>query len=109
MLTTFNYPKITVVRPQGYLNVQNAWEFEQDVSKALTQDANTIIVIDLVAVASLDNTGLMSLLSALKQANSVGKTLQISSVSPAIKIIFELTRLDQVLEILEIEPELAVA
>jgi anti-anti-sigma factor len=109
MLSTLSYPRITVVRYHGYLNATNAWEFEQDLTRALSQDRNAIVLVDLSSVESLDSAGLMALVSALKLADSLGQTLRISSVSPSVKIILELTQLDRVLEIRELETELAVA
>ncbi|HLO83615.1 MAG TPA: STAS domain-containing protein [Nostocaceae cyanobacterium] len=109
MLTTLNYPKITVVRPCGYLNATNTGEFEQDLTRAISQDRNAIVLVDLGAVESLDSAGLMTLVSGFKLADSLGRTLRISSVSPAVKIILELTQLDQVFEIWELEAELATA
>ncbi len=101
--------KITVIRPQGSLNACNAWEFERELAKALTQDGISLLIVDLGSVGALDSAGLMALVSALKLAGSLGRSFRLCSVSPAIRIIFELTQLDRVFEISEAEPELAVA
>ncbi|BAZ52710.1 anti-sigma-factor antagonist [Nostoc sp. NIES-4103] len=102
-------PKITVIRPQGFINATNALELERDFTRALTQDDISILLVDLAAVESLDSSGLMALVSALKLAQSLGRSFRLCSVSPSIKIIFELTQLDGVFEILEEEVNLAVA
>src|SRR5689334_25402079 len=102
-------PKIAVIRPQGFLNATNALEFERDLTKALTQDDISILEVDLAAVESLDSSGLMALVSALKLAQSLERSFRLCSVSPSIKIIFELTQLDGVFEILEEEVNLALA
>ena len=99
MQAVLKCPQITVIRPQGCLNASNALEFERDLTTALTQDDTSILVVDLAAVESLDSAGLMALVSGLKLAGSLGRSLRLSSVSPAIRIIFELTQLDQVFEI----------
>ena len=101
MQSVLESPKITVIRPQSSLNAANAWEFEQDLTRVLTQDDISILVVDLVAVESIDSAGLMALVSALKLAQSLGRRFSLCAVSPSIKIIFELTKLDEVFEIFE--------
>jgi anti-sigma B factor antagonist len=98
-LKTLSDPKLTVIRPQSCLNATNAEEFERDMSVALAEDTNTIVLVDLGLVESLDSVGLMSLVSAIKRAESLGKSFRVSSVSSTIRIIFELTQLDRVLKI----------
>ncbi|AFY33354.1 STAS domain-containing protein [Calothrix sp. PCC 7507] len=96
-------PKITVIRPHGCLNAANALEFERDLTTALAQDDTSILQVDLAAVESLDSAALMALVSTLKLAGKLGRSLRLCSVSPALRIIFELTQLDEVFEILESE------
>jgi anti-sigma B factor antagonist len=101
MPATLSYPKTTVIFPQGNLNAANAVEFQQDLTTAL-QDAGTkALIVSLEQVESLDSAGLMALVSALKLAQSLGRCMSLCSVSPAIQIVFELTQLDQVFEILD--------
>jgi anti-sigma B factor antagonist len=100
MQAVLKCPQITVIRPQGCLNAANALEFERDLTTALAQDDTSILVVDLAEVESLDSAGLMPLVSALKLAGSLGRSLRLSSVSASIRIIFELTQLDQVFEII---------
>jgi anti-anti-sigma factor len=99
MPTILDHPKITVIRPQGCLNATNAWEFERDIAAVLTKNGHNILLVDLASVESIDSAGLMALVSTLKFAGSLGQSFRICSVSPAIRIIFELTQLDQVFEI----------
>ncbi|AKG23108.1 STAS domain-containing protein [Calothrix sp. 336/3] len=101
MQTTVNYPKISVIRPQGCLNVTNALEFERDLTQQLVQHKVSVLVIDLGLVELLDSTGLMALISGLKLAQSVGSHFRLCSVSPAIRMIFEVTQLESVFEISE--------
>ncbi|BAY14439.1 anti-sigma-factor antagonist [Nostoc sp. HK-01] len=98
MQAVLECPKITVIRPQGKLNAVNALEFERDLTAALTPNDVSILLVDLAAVESLDSAGLMALVSALKLAQNLGQSLKLCSVSPALKIIFELTQLDGVFE-----------
>ena len=107
MQAVLNYPKIAVIRPQGDLNATNALEFERDMTTVLAQNGVSILVVDLAAVESLDSAGLMALLSTHKLALTLGRSFQICAVAPSIRIIFELTQLDKVFEILDSEAELA--
>jgi anti-sigma B factor antagonist len=109
MQVVLKRPTITIIHPHGSLNAANAWEFERELTTALTPDHISTLVVNLAAVESLDSAGLMALLSTLKLANKLGKKLQLCSVSSSIRIIFELTQLDGVLEILPSEPEVTVA
>ncbi len=98
MQAVLECPKVAVIRPQGKINAANALEFERDLTTALTPNDVSILLVDLAAVESLDSAGLMALVSALKLAQNLGRSLKLCSVSPAIKIIFELTQLDGVFE-----------
>ncbi|MEJ1930475.1 STAS domain-containing protein, partial [Nostoc sp. NIES-2111] len=100
--------KIQVIRPYGCLNATNALEFERDLTTTLAQEDISSLFVDLADVESLDSSGLMALVSALKLAQNLSKGFQLYSVSPAIRIIFELTQLDGVFEIFEHKAELAV-
>ncbi len=101
MQAVLNYPKITVIRPQGSLNAKNALEFETDLTTALAQDGISILLVDLEQVELLDSASLMALVSALKTAQNLGRRFSLCSISPSIRIIFELTQLDKVFEIFE--------
>ncbi|WP_427161011.1 STAS domain-containing protein [Aliinostoc sp. HNIBRCY26] len=91
--------KVAVIRPHNCLNATNALEFERELSTMLAQEDVAGLLVDLAAVDSCDSSGLMALVSALKLAQNLGKGFQLDSVSPAIKIVLELTQLDQIFEI----------
>jgi anti-sigma B factor antagonist len=99
MPATLSYPKTTVIFPQGNLNAANAVEFQQDLTTALQDERTKILIVNLEHVESLDSAGLMALVSALKLAQRLGRCMSLCSVSPAIQIVFELTKLDRVFEI----------
>lgn len=108
MQVVLKSPRIQVIHPHGCLNAANALEFERDLTTVLAQDDVCGLFVDLAGVESLDSSGLMALVSALKIAQNLSKTFQLYSVSPAIRIIFELTQLDGVFEIFEHKAEIAV-
>ncbi|PMB26094.1 STAS domain-containing protein [Fischerella thermalis] len=99
MQAVLKNPTITVLRPQGSLNAANALEFQQDLTKALAQNTSNRLLVDLEQVEALDSAGLMALVSALKFAQDLGRQFSLCSVSPSIRIVFELTQLDKVFDI----------
>lgn len=85
----------------GSIDANNATSFQNELMRAVqSQDASTILV-DMKGVEFLDSAGLMALITAYKSAQSRGKSLSICSISPSVRIIFELSQLDQVFTIFE--------
>lgn len=101
MQAVLSHTTVAIIKPQDNLNAVNALEFERDLTTALRQDNNQILLVNLEKVELLDSSGLMSLVSALKLAQNLEKRLGLCCVPPSIKIIFELTQLDRVFEIFE--------
>lgn len=94
-------PQIKVIQLKNCLNSTNKAEFEQELSTALANKDCNILLVDLEKLQFIDSAGLMVLVSGLKLAQLFGCRFSLCSISPAIKIIFELTQLDEVFEILE--------
>lgn len=88
-----------IMRPIGHINASNAYSFQEELTAAV--EANISILVDLSQVESLDSAGLMALVSALSLAQQSSKRFSLCGVSASIRIIFELTQLDRVFEILE--------
>ena len=101
MQAILSNPKITIIRPQGPLNAVNAVKLEKELTEALNQDTNTIVLIDLAQVDLIDSNGLMVLVFGVKEAKQLEQRLCFCSVSPSHRIIFELAQLDRVFEIFE--------
>ena len=99
MQSVLTCPEITVICPQGSLNAANALEFERSLTKALTQEKNTFLLINLEQVELFDNAGLMALVSAFKLSRKLERGFGLCGVNPSIKMIFELTQLDSVFQI----------
>lgn len=92
---------ITVVQPQGHLNAANAAEFRSKLAAAVTANPNAVVLVDMKHLDSMDSAGLMTLVSALKLAQGQNQRFSLCSLSPSIRIIFELTQLNKVFEIFE--------
>ena len=101
MQQTFIKPKTIVVKPPICLNAANALDFAQELTTVILQGNCSILVVDFEQVEFLDSTGLMALIYALKLAEKLERHLSLCSISPVIRMIFELTQLDEVFEIVE--------
>ena len=101
MQQTLTKPKILVIRPPSSLDATTAIEFTQELAIAITQNNCSTLVVDLGQVKFLDSNGLMALVSGLKLAEKLKCRLRLCSITPAIKIIFELTQLDGIFELFD--------
>ncbi len=101
MQTLIDQAQITIVEPSGHLNAANAAEFQSHLAKAVSQNNNAAILVDMGKVQSLDTAGLMALVSGLSLAQRLQRRFSLCCVSPTIRIIFELTQLDRVFEIFD--------
>lgn len=95
-------------QPSGKIYAVNATSFQEELTNLLQQDSCTKITIDFNCVEFLDSAGLMALIIAYKEAQKKKIKFNLINVSPAVRIIFELSQLDQVLGIKE-ESSLFVA
>ena len=93
---------------QGRLDQQGGLRLKQQLS-LIESDRPTLWIIDLSQVDLIDSAGLFALISALNTAKQKHCRLVISNPRPAVKLILEITQLDQILEILEGPVELAPA
>ncbi|MUG94005.1 anti-sigma factor antagonist [Scytonema sp. UIC 10036] len=103
MQSTLVNPNMTVIRPNGSINGANALEFERKLTTLLTQGDCSILLLDLGKVESIDSAAVLALVSVLKLSQNMGRRFSLCSVSPALKMIFELTQLDRLFEIYEDE------
>lgn len=107
-MTSINAP-ITVVCPSGILNAESVCSLEQQLMSVGESHLADELVVDMSLVESLDNAGLVSLMSALNAAQSQFKQLSLYSVPPSIKIVFELTQLDRLFNLVEHDPVVMAA
>lgn len=96
---------MAVVQAQGSLNASNAPAFQTALMQQIQSDFASGLFVDMSQVESLDSAGLISLVSALKQARQLQKRFCLYSVPPAIRIVFELTQLDRAFEMVDELPQ----
>jgi anti-sigma B factor antagonist len=88
-------------QPQGYLSAANAKEFLQQLTAIVETSDNSLILIDMKEVEFMDSAGLMALIEGFRFAQEMKKELSICSVAPPVRMLFELTQLDNVFKIFE--------
>lgn len=94
-------PNIALISPLGHINASNAETFKQELTTVVSAGEWDGVLVDMAQVESLDSAGLMALVASLSLANTLNRRFALCSVSPSIRIIFELTQLDRAFEMFE--------
>lgn len=92
---------LTVVQPSGVLNAANAQVWQAQLSEKITDDRTAGLMVDMSQVESLDSAGLVSLISVLRLARNLSKRFCLYAVPPSIRMVFEMTQLDQAFEFVD--------
>jgi len=91
---------VKVVQPVGILDDIRAGQLRREVGEVVASGANQVL-IDLKDVTFVNSSGLSALVSALKTVRTSGGKLFLCSVNDQVKMLFQLTRMDQVFEVFE--------
>jgi anti-anti-sigma factor len=91
--------QVKIIQPQGIFNNQNGNKVREEVDRLLTSDIKTIL-IDFENVTFMDSSGFSALLMTLKTVQKHTVRLVLCSINDQIKMIFEMTRTNQIFEIL---------
>jgi anti-sigma B factor antagonist len=89
---------IKTIEPAGILDSTKAEEFRQTVDQLL-KDGAEVILIDLKDISFIDSSGLGTLVVLLKKVRSMNRRLCICSINDQVRMLFELTNMDQVFEV----------
>ncbi len=79
------------------LTANNAKEFKKRIEKEIEHDK--YIVLDLNKVTFIDSSGLGVFLSCLKTLQQKGGELKICNITKPVRLLFELVRLHQIIDI----------
>ena len=101
MRSDWNRSKIFTFEPSGYITAAYADELQEQLSSAVNAQNYAICLVDMSKVEFLDSAGLMALVGTFRLAQKLDKRLSLCSVAPSVRMIFELTQLDKVLEIFD--------
>ncbi len=97
--------KVAIVQPSGILDGTKAAGFRQEISNLMENKAD-IVIIDFKNVTFMDSSGLGALVLSLKTVRAAQRQLFLCSINDQIKMLFELTSMDQVFEIFANREEL---
>ena len=89
---------ITVVAPQGDLDMAAAEQMKRTLTKLL-DEGNKKLLIDLGKVGYVDSSGMGALVASLKQARTAGGDLRLCALQDDVRAIFEMTRLNKAVTI----------
>ncbi len=92
---------VRIIRPEGALTAATADAFRKEVLTAITSDSASEVAIDMSAVDSVDNFGLVALLAGCDTAKRHSKRLSLRDVSPSVRIVFELAQLDRAVSMVD--------
>lgn len=104
MPNVLTHSRMKIVAIQGDINAENAAEIGQYLADMVSAQENSSLMVDMSQVVALDSAGLMILVSMLTLAQQLNKQFGLFGVSASVRIIFELTQLDQVFKISESQP-----
>jgi len=90
---------VSVLQPSGILDSTKVESFRQQVDEALAAGAD-IILVDLQDISFIDSSGLGALVVVLKKVRAVDRRMYICSVNDQVRMLFELTSMDQVFNVL---------
>jgi anti-anti-sigma factor len=107
--SSFTYSKTAIVQPGGHIGSANAAALQQQLAEAISAQECTSLLVDMSKVESLDSTGLMALVSTLTLAQRLDKQFGLFGISPAVRIVLELTQLDRIFDIFEEHPAQGIA
>lgn len=91
---------VKVIQPTGILDSTQAPDLRKAIDLAI-DDGAKIILIDLKDVTFVDSSGLGALVVALKAVRAHNGKLYICSINEQVRILFELTSMDQVFNVFE--------
>ena len=99
-MMTFLKHNVVVVQPHGRLDEAGGQALKQALHK-LSQDDRTRWMVDLSRVDFIDTAGLGSLVNGLQLAKMHQRHFVLHDPHPCVKLVLEITGLDEVFEIVD--------
>lgn len=98
-------PKVKVLRPEGILDNAKSTQFRQQIGELINQGVN-VILVDFKKVTFMDSSGLGALVLILKMIRNSGGRLFLMSLNDQVKMLFDLTNMANIFEIINDKSEL---
>jgi anti-sigma B factor antagonist len=96
--------ELTVCHIEGEIDINSSPEIKKAFSRLIAKKEPRI-VINFAKVTYVDSSGLATLVEILKNMRSYGGKLRLANLSPKIKSLFEITKLEKLFEIFADEEE----
>ena len=95
---------LTVCHVNGEIDINTSPSIKKMFDKAM-QKKSERVVVNLKSVTYVDSSGLATLVEILKNIRQYGGKLKLSNLSPKIKSLFEITKLEKLFDIQPDEEE----
>jgi anti-anti-sigma factor len=90
---------VQIIEPEGILDGTKTADFKQQIDQSIDSGVDTILV-DFSNVTFMDSSGLGALVKAFKTLQAADIRLFLCSINEQIKMLFELTSMDDYFTIL---------
>jgi anti-sigma B factor antagonist len=90
---------LVVCYVDGEIDINTAPDIKKHFEKVLSKKAPKI-VINFAKVTYVDSSGLATLVEILKLMRTYGGKMKLSNLSPKIKSLFEITKLEKLFDIM---------
>src|SRR3989338_6767651 len=95
---------LTVCHVSGEIDINTSPDIKKAFDRLISKK-EAKIVINFSKVTYVDSSGLATLVEILKNMRVYGGRIRLSNLSPKVKSLFEITKLDKLFEILADEEE----
>jgi anti-sigma B factor antagonist len=95
---------LTICQVDGEIDINTAPDIKKVFDKLLSKKESKV-VINLAKVTYVDSSGLATLVEILKNMRGYGGKMKLTNLSPKIKSLFEITKLEKLFEIMSDEEE----
>jgi len=90
--------KTAVIEANDDIDMHRSNDFQRELLDVLAEDPSQIVV-DLSAVSYMDSSGVASLVKLLSRCSRQKVRLKLACMTPRVRSIFEITKLETVFEI----------
>lgn len=91
---------VALIALTGEFDLAGVQKFEGELSKLEAENPG-VVVVDLGGLSFMDSSGLRALVMADQRASKAGRRLAIVPGPPTVKRVFEITQLDERLDLVE--------
>ncbi|KAF2956160.1 STAS domain-containing protein [Marinitoga sp. 38H-ov] len=90
-----------LIKVDGEIDAYHSATFKQKSKEKLSSADYSKYVIDMSYVSYIDSAGLGAVVSLLKEARNLKKELILVGLQPQVRKIFEMTKLDKIVKIVD--------